>query len=53
MLMGGLVTSAFRVDSPALPWAIFSAMILGMGHQSGALLGLVTLNFEDYWNWGP
>lgn len=38
---------------PALPWAIFSAMILGMGIIMGAYWAYVTLNFGGYWNWDP
>ncbi|MGY6558883.1 MAG: cytochrome c biogenesis protein CcsA [Nitritalea sp.] len=38
---------------PALPWAIFSAMVLGMGIIMGAYWAYVTLNFGGYWNWDP
>ncbi len=53
-LMGGLVTKRYSEwIRPALPWAIFSAMILGMGIIMGAYWAYVTLNFGGYWNWDP
>ena len=53
-LMGGLVTKRYTEwIRPALPWAIFSAMILGMGIIMGAYWAYVTLNFGGYWNWDP
>ena len=53
-LMGGLVTRRYTEwIRPALPWAIFSAMILGMGIIMGAYWAYVTLNFGGYWNWDP
>ncbi|WP_026955905.1 cytochrome c biogenesis protein CcsA [Algoriphagus vanfongensis] len=53
-LMGGLVTKRYSEwIRPALPWAIFSAMILGMGILMGAYWAYVTLNFGGYWNWDP
>ncbi|MCE7057752.1 cytochrome c biogenesis protein CcsA [Algoriphagus sp. AGSA1] len=53
-LMGGLVTKKYSEwIRPALPWAIFSAMILGMGIIMGAYWAYVTLNFGGYWNWDP
>ncbi|MEM9895234.1 MAG: cytochrome c biogenesis protein CcsA, partial [Bacteroidota bacterium] len=38
---------------PALPWAQFSAMILGVGILMGAYWAYETLNFGGYWNWDP
>jgi cytochrome c-type biogenesis protein CcmF len=38
---------------PALPWAQFSAMILGLGILMGAYWAYETLNFGGYWNWDP
>jgi len=38
---------------PALPWALFSAMILGIGILMGAYWAYETLNFGSYWNWDP
>ncbi len=53
-LMGGLVMKKYSEwVRPALPWAIFSAMVLGMGIIMGAYWAYVTLNFGGYWNWDP
>ncbi|MCH7401342.1 cytochrome c biogenesis protein CcsA [Belliella kenyensis] len=53
-LMAGLATKRYAEwIRPALPWAIFSAMILGMGIIMGAYWAYVTLNFGGYWNWDP
>lgn len=53
-LLAGLVTKRYTEwVRPALPWAIFSAMILGMGIIMGAYWAYVTLNFGGYWNWDP
>jgi cytochrome c-type biogenesis protein CcmF len=53
-LMAGLWTKRYHEwIRPALPWAIFSAMILGMGIIMGAYWAYVTLNFGGYWNWDP
>ncbi|MCC5936716.1 MAG: cytochrome c biogenesis protein CcsA [Lunatimonas sp.] len=53
-LMGGLIMKKYSEwVRPALPWAIFSAMILGMGIIMGAYWAYVTLNFGGYWNWDP
>jgi cytochrome c-type biogenesis protein CcmF len=38
---------------PALPWAIFSAMVLGVGILMGGYWAYETLNFGGYWNWDP
>ena len=38
---------------PALPWAIFSAAVLGLGIIMGAYWAYETLNFGGYWNWDP
>ncbi len=38
---------------PALPWALLSAMILGVGILMGAYWAYETLNFGGYWNWDP
>lgn len=53
-LIGGLATRKYTEwVRPALPWAQFSAMILGMGIIMGAYWAYVTLNFGGYWNWDP
>jgi cytochrome c-type biogenesis protein CcmF len=52
--LAGLWTKKF--DSwirPALPWALFSAMVLGVGILMGAYWAYETLNFGGYWNWDP
>ncbi len=38
---------------PALPWALFSALMLGVGILMGAYWAYETLNFGGYWNWDP
>jgi cytochrome c-type biogenesis protein CcmF len=38
---------------PALPWAQFSMLILGVGILMGAYWAYETLNFGGYWNWDP
>lgn len=38
---------------PALPWAHFSALILGLGILMGGYWAYETLNFGGYWNWDP
>ena len=38
---------------PTLPWALFSAAVLGLGIIMGAIWAYETLNFGGYWNWDP
>jgi cytochrome c-type biogenesis protein CcmF len=38
---------------PALPWSLFTALILGVGIMMGAYWAYETLNFGGYWNWDP
>jgi cytochrome c-type biogenesis protein CcmF len=38
---------------PALPWALLSALVLGVGIIMGAYWAYETLNFGGYWNWDP
>ena len=38
---------------PALPWALFSGAVLGVGILMGAYWAYETLNFGGYWNWDP
>lgn len=38
---------------PALPWALVSALVLGVGILMGAYWAYETLNFGGYWNWDP
>jgi cytochrome c-type biogenesis protein CcmF len=49
-LWTGKITDWIR---PALPWALFSAMVLGVGILMGAYWAYETLNFGGYWNWDP
>ncbi|MEQ9468788.1 MAG: cytochrome c biogenesis protein CcsA [Ekhidna sp.] len=53
-LIGGLMIGKQKEwIRPALPWAQFSAMILGVGILMGAYWAYETLNFGGYWNWDP
>ncbi len=38
---------------PALPWALFTALVLGLGIAMGAYWAYETLNFGGYWSWDP
>ncbi len=38
---------------PALPWALFAAIVLGTGILMGGYWAYETLNFGGYWNWDP
>jgi len=38
---------------PALPWALGTAAVLGLGIMMGAYWAYETLNFGGYWNWDP
>ena len=38
---------------PAMPFAILSSMILGIGIIMGGYWAYETLNFGGYWNWDP
>lgn len=38
---------------PAVPWMVFSVMILGVGIIMGGYWAYETLNFGGYWNWDP
>lgn len=52
--MGGLVVGRNKEwIAPALPWAQFSALALGVGILMGAYWAYETLNFGGYWNWDP
>ncbi len=52
--IGGLIIGKSKEwIRPALPWAQFSAMILGVGILMGAYWAYETLNFGGYWNWDP
>lgn len=52
--IAGLWIGKFREwIRPALPWALFSAVVLGVGILMGAYWAYETLNFGGYWNWDP
>lgn len=38
---------------PALPWALFSAMVLGTGVMMGAAWAYESLTFGGFWAWDP
>lgn len=51
-VIGGLITKRYTEwIRPAIPWLIFSVMILGMGIIMGGYWAYETLNFGGYWNW--
>lgn len=51
---GGLWTKRFTEwTRPALPWALFSGGILGLGIMMGAAWAYESLNFGGYWAWDP
>ncbi|MDQ3277835.1 MAG: cytochrome c biogenesis protein CcsA, partial [Bacteroidota bacterium] len=52
--IGGLWTRKFgEWTKAALPWALFSAAILGTGIMMGAAWAYESLNFGGYWAWDP
>lgn len=52
--IAGLWTGRYKEwIRPALPWAIFSALTLGVGILMGGYWAYETLNFGGYWNWDP
>ncbi len=52
--MGGIMDKKYKDwIRPALPWAQFSAAVLGIGILMGAYWAYETLNFGGYWNWDP
>ena len=52
--MAGLWLKKYREwVRPALPWALFSGAILGLGILMGGYWAYETLNFGGYWNWDP
>jgi cytochrome c-type biogenesis protein CcmF len=38
---------------PALPWALFANLVLGLGIAMGGYWAYVTLSFGGYWAWDP
>jgi cytochrome c-type biogenesis protein CcmF len=52
--IAGLWTRRFTEwTKPALPWALFSAAVLGLGIMMGAAWAYESLNFGGYWAWDP
>ncbi|MDE3251508.1 MAG: cytochrome c biogenesis protein CcsA [Bacteroidota bacterium] len=51
------ITGLFRKNhdwiKPALPWASFSAAVLGTGVMMGAAWAYESLSFGGYWAWDP
>jgi cytochrome c-type biogenesis protein CcmF len=51
---GGLWMRRFAEwTKPAMPWALFSGGILGLGIMMGAAWAYESLNFGGYWAWDP
>ena len=52
--VSGLWTKKFAEwTKPALPWALFSAAVLGTGIMMGGRWAYESLNFGGYWAWDP
>lgn len=52
--IGGLVTGRHKEwIGQALPWALFSAAVLGIGIMMGAAWAYESLSFGGYWAWDP
>lgn len=52
--LGGLISGKHREWlKPALPWALFSAGILGTGILMGSAWAYEALTFGGYWAWDP
>ncbi|HUR65379.1 MAG TPA: cytochrome c biogenesis protein CcsA [Chitinophagaceae bacterium] len=52
--MAGLWTKKFgEWTKQALPWALFSAAVLGVGIMMGAMWAYESLTFGGYWAWDP
>ncbi|MBN9295958.1 MAG: cytochrome c biogenesis protein CcsA [Filimonas sp.] len=49
----GLVNKDHTWTKDALPWASFSAAILGLGIMMGAAWAYESLSFGGYWAWDP
>lgn len=53
-VVAGLWTKRFTEwTKAALPWALFSAGILGLGIMMGGAWAYESLNFGGYWAWDP
>jgi cytochrome c-type biogenesis protein CcmF len=52
--IGGLMTGRHKEwINQALPWALFSAAVLGVGIMMGAAWAYESLSFGGYWAWDP
>ena len=52
--ISGLHTKRYKEwIKPALPWALFSAAVLGGGLMMGAMWAYESLTFGGYWAWDP
>ncbi|HNU14601.1 MAG TPA: cytochrome c biogenesis protein CcsA, partial [Chitinophagaceae bacterium] len=52
--MAGLWKKQFgEWTKPALPWALFSAAVLGVGIMMGGMWAYESLAFGGYWAWDP
>lgn len=52
--IGSLIVKNYKDwTKPALPWALFSACILGIGVMMGAAWAYESLSFGGYWAWDP
>ena len=52
--IGGLMTKKYGDwVKPALPWALFSACVLGVGVMMGGAWAYESLSFGGYWAWDP
>jgi cytochrome c-type biogenesis protein CcmF len=52
--LGGLITKNYgEWVRPALPWALFTACVLGLGIMMGAAWAYESLSFGGYWAWDP
>ncbi len=50
---GGLMSKEHSWTKAALPWASFSAAVLGTGIMMGAAWAYESLSFGGYWAWDP
>lgn len=51
--MAGLMKKDHSWIKPAIPWACFSAAVLGTGVMMGAAWAYESLSFGGYWAWDP
>ncbi len=49
----GLMSKDHSWTKPSLPWACFSAAVLGTGVMMGAAWAYESLSFGGYWAWDP